>query len=100
MPKSKSPYPPEFLDEAVRLARTRGKPHAQIARESGMTGETLRLWLNQADLDEGKRDDGLTTDEQEEMRRLRRENRILREERDIVKKSRGASPAQETSSLW
>ena len=63
MPKSKPPYPPEFRAEAIRQARTSGKPHAQIARELGMTGEPLRLWLKQADLDEGKRRDGLTTDE-------------------------------------
>ncbi|MGZ3581332.1 MAG: transposase, partial [Ktedonobacterales bacterium] len=54
MAKHVPPYPPEFRAEAIRLARTSGKPHAQIARDLGMTGETLRLWLNQADLDEGK----------------------------------------------
>lgn len=54
-------YPPEFRAEAIRLARTSGKPHAQIARELGMTGETLRLWLKQAELDAGTRSDGLTT---------------------------------------
>jgi transposase len=86
MAKHMAPYAPEFRAEAIRLARTSGKPHAQIARELGMTGETLRLWLKQADLDEGKRGDGLTSDEQEELRRLRRENRILREEREILKK--------------
>jgi len=81
-----APDPPEFRAEAIRLARTSGKPHAQMARELGTTGETLRLWLQQADVDEGRRGDGLTTDEQEELRRLRRENRILRdlrEEREI-----------------
>ena len=85
--KHVAPYPPEFRAEAIQLARTSGKPHAQIARELGMTGETLRLWLKQADLDEGKRSDGLTSEEQEELRRLRRENRILREEREILKKA-------------
>ncbi len=63
MSKHMPPYPPEFRAEAIRLARTSGKPHAEIARELGMTGETLRLWLKQADLDEGKRSDGLTRDE-------------------------------------
>jgi len=63
MPKSKPPYPPEFRVGAIRLARTSGKPRAQIARELGVTGETLRLWLKQADLDAGKRHDGLTSDD-------------------------------------
>ena len=98
MPKHMPPYPPEFRTEAIRLARTSGKPHAEIARELGMTGETLRLWLKQADLDEGKRSDGLTSDEQEELRRLRRENRIVREEREILKKA-AAFFAQETNSI-
>ena len=57
-----------------------------------MTGETLRLWLKQADGDEGKRSDGLTTAEQEEVRRLRREHRILREEREILKKAAAHLP--------
>jgi transposase len=84
--KHVQPYPPEFRAEAIRLARTSGKSHAQIAHDLGMTGETLRIWLKQADLDEGKRHDGLTSDEQEELRRLRKENRILREEREILVK--------------
>ena len=98
MAKHMAPYPPEFRTEAIRLARTSGKPHAEIARELGMTGETPRLWLKQADRDDGKRRDGLTSDEQEEVRRLRRENRILREEREIRKKA-AAFFAQETGSI-
>lgn len=97
MPKPKPPYPPEFRAEAVRLARTSGKPQAQIARDLGVTVETLRLWRKQAELDEGKRHDGLTSEEQEELRRLRRENRILREEREILKKA-AAFFAKETDS--
>jgi transposase len=58
--------------------------HAQMA----MTGETLRLWLKQADVDDGKRSYDLTTDEQEELWRLRRKNQILREERKILSKPR------------
>ena len=80
-------YSAEFRAEAVRLARTSGKPNTQIARDLGMTTETLRKWLKQADLDEGKRQDGLTTEEREELRQLRRENRILREEREILRKA-------------
>jgi transposase len=98
MSKHLPPSPPEFRTEAIRLARTSGKPHAQVARELGMTGETRRLWLKQADLDEGKRRDGLTSDEQDERRRLRRENRILREERALLKKA-AAFFAQETGSM-
>lgn len=81
------PYPPEFRAEAIRLARGSGKSHRQIADDLGMTGETSRLWLKRADLDEGTRSDGLTSDEQEELRRLRREVRLLREEREILKKA-------------
>jgi transposase len=95
--KHVQPYPPEFRAEAIRLARTSGKSHSQIAQDLGMTGETLRLWLKQADLDEGKRDDGLTSEEQEELRRLRKEIRILREEREILKKA-AAFFARETDS--
>jgi|SRR5690349_17958756 transposase len=83
----KSAYPPEFRAEAIQLVRASGKPQTLIARELGMSVETLRLWLTQADLDAGKRSDGLTSEEQEELRRLRRENRILREEREILKKA-------------
>ena len=98
MPKSRPPYPAEFRSEAIRLARTSGKPYAQIARALGVTAETLRLWLKQEDLDAGRRSDGLTTQDQEELRRLRRENRILREEREILKEA-AAFFARETEAI-
>lgn len=79
-----------------------GKPKTQIARERGITLETLRLWLKQANLDagpgrDGLTSDGLTSDEQEALRRLRRENRIFLEEREILKEA-AAFFAQEAGS--
>jgi transposase len=85
------PAPEAFRAEAIRLARGSGKPHRQIAEDLGITGETLRRWLKQADRDEGKRSDGLTSDEQEEPRR-RRAVRILGEEREILKKAAAHLP--------
>src|SRR5262249_2558975 len=55
MAKHLAPYPPAVRGEAILWARTSGKSPAQIARELGLTGETVRLWLKQAELDEGKR---------------------------------------------
>jgi transposase len=93
--KSHPPYPPEFRAEAIRLVRSSGRPAAEIARRLEVSTETLRLWVRQADIDEGRRHDGLTSQETEEVRRLRRENRILREEREILVKA-AAFFAQET----
>lgn len=97
MPESRQPYPPEFRAEAIRLVRSSGKPRSQLARELGCTAETLRLWMRQAQRDEGTRSDGLTTAEREELRQLKRENRILREEREILVKA-SAFFARETGS--
>src|SRR5579859_5627471 len=95
MPKSHAPYPPEFRAEATRLMRTSGKSMAQIGRELEVTTETLRIWRKQADIDDGLRHDGLTTEETEEVRQLRREVKRLREEREILLKA-AAFFAQET----
>ena len=80
------PYPPEFRREAVELARTSGRPLSEIARGLGVSRETLRLWVGQAEIDAGRRA-GLTSEEREELCRLRRENRILTQERDLLKKA-------------
>jgi transposase len=70
---------------------------AQVARELEVTSETLRIWIKQADIDDGLRSDGLTTEETEEVRRLRREVKTLREEREILLKA-AAFFAKETDS--
>lgn len=81
-------YSKEFKSEAVKLVRDSGKPVTQIARELGISGSALAGWAKQDDADNGRGRNGmLTTDEREEMRQLRKELRIARQERDILKKS-------------
>lgn len=80
------PYPPEFRAEAVRLHRMSGRPLAATAKEIGVSDWTLSRWVRQAEIDEGKAA-GLTTEEREELRRLRRECKILKEEKEILKKA-------------
>ncbi len=79
-------YPPEFKKELVELARS-GRSPESLAKEFEPSAQTIRNWVKQADLDEGRRADGLTTVEREELGRLRRENRTLRMEREILKKA-------------
>ena len=87
MGRTKLPYPLEFRDEAVHLVREGGKSIGQVSKDLGIPDQSLRNWVKQADLDAGRRTDGLTTIERAELRRLRRENRVLREEREILKKA-------------
>jgi transposase len=86
MPPTKPPYPPEFRREAVQLAQSTERSIAQVARDLGVADQTLRNWIKQADVDAGRRE-GLTSEEREELRRLRRENRTLLQEREILKKA-------------
>jgi transposase len=79
--------PPEFKSEAVRLVREGGRPISDVAQSLGVTPESLRQWLKQADLDAGRRSDGLTSEEREELRQLRRENQRLRQEKEILKRA-------------
>ena len=86
MPKSRPPYPAAFRQQMVELVRS-GRTPGELAREFEPSAEAIRNWVAQADRDAGKRTDGLRTEEQEEIRRLRRENRQLREEREILAKA-------------
>ncbi len=97
MPKTRPPYARQFREEAVRLVRESGKSRARIAKDLGISEQSLYTWVKQADLDSGKRSDGMTTEEHAEVRRLRREVRILREEREILRKA-AAFFAKETNS--
>ena len=97
MPGSHLPYPPEFRRQMVELVRA-GRSPEELGREFEPSGQTIRNWVRQSDLDEGRRSDGLTTEERNELRRLRRETRQLKLEREILKKA-AAWFAQETGSV-
>lgn len=94
--KTHGPYPPEYRRRMVELVRA-GRTPEQLGREFEPSAQAIRNWVRQAERDGGRRPDGLTTDEQAELARLRRETRVLREERDILKKA-AAWFAQETGS--
>ena len=97
MPKSHPPYPPELRRRLVEMVRA-GRSPASLAEEFEPSEQCIRNWVKQADRDSGKRQDGLTTAEKEELSRLRRENRALREERAILAKA-AAWFARETGKI-
>ncbi len=86
MPRPKPPYPPEFRAEAVRLFKSSGESIPRIAADLGVSDQTLRNWVAQDDVDAGRKT-GLTSDERSRMRELEKENRKLREEREILRKA-------------
>lgn len=99
MPKKPAPpppYPAELRRRVIELVRAGESPEA-LAKKFEPTAQTIRNWVRQADLDDGTRTDGLTTEERSELTQLRREVRTLREEREILKKA-AAWFAQETQS--
>jgi len=97
MPKTRPPYPPQLRARLIELARS-GRTPEDLGRQFEPSAQTIRNWLRQADRDDGRRADGLTTEEREEIRRLRREVKTLREEREILRKA-AAWFARETGSL-
>ena len=88
-------FTPEFKAHTVELVRTSGKSVGEICRDLDLTETAVRRWVAQTDIDAGRKD-GLTTAEREELSRLRRENRVLREEREILRKA-AAFFAKETT---
>ena len=91
------PYPPEFRQRAVELARLREKPFAKIAEDLGIAESCLRNWVKQADIDDGQRG-GLSTDERSELVQLRRELRTAKMENEILKRA-AAYFAKESNAL-
>jgi transposase len=86
VPRFRPRYPEEFRREAVELVRSSGRSIPQIASDLGCSDQALRGWVRQYEIDHGRRD-GLRSEEREELRKLRRENRILREERGVLRKA-------------
>ncbi len=97
MARTRPPYAPEFRQQMVEMVRA-GRTPEELSREFEPTSQTIHNWLKQADRDEGRRADGLTTEERGELRKLRRENKQLKIEREILKKA-AAWFARETDSV-
>ena len=97
MGKTHTAYPPEFRRQMVELVRA-GREPEDLAREFEPSGQAIRNWVRQAERDEGRRSDGVTTSERDELTRLRRENKQLRQERDILAKA-AAWFARETGTI-
>ena len=97
MSSKRKSYPPEYRQQIVELSRA-GRKFSELAREFEPSEQTLRTWVKQAEVDAGRRTDGLTTEERTELRTLRREVKQLRIEREILKKA-AAWFARETDSL-
>lgn len=97
MPRTRRTYPPEFRQQLIELARA-GRGPEELAREFEPSAQTIRNWIAQAGRDAGTRSDGPTTAELEELRALRRENKQLKLEREILSKA-AAWFAQETGTI-
>jgi transposase len=97
MSKTRLPYAPEFRQRMIELVRA-GRSPEELSREFEPSAQAIRNWVARADRDEGRRSDGLTSPEREELRRLKHENRRLRQEREILAKA-AAWFARETGSI-
>ena len=97
MPRTRPPYPEEFRAQILELIRA-GRTPRELAKEFEPSATTIRNWVKQAEIDGGQRQDGLTSAEKQELARLRRENKQLRLEREILAKA-AAWFARETDSV-
>jgi transposase len=97
MSKTRPPYTPEFRRQMIELVRA-GRSPDELAKEFEPTAQSIRNWVAQADRDAGRRENGLSSSERDELSRLRRENRQLRQERDILSKA-AAWFARETNTI-
>ena len=97
MPKTRQPYPPEFRQQILELVRAGWSPD-ELAAEFEPTAQTIRNWIKQAELDHGQKQDGLSSEEKAELARLRKENKQLRLEREILSKA-AAWFARETETV-
>ena len=86
MPRTRNPYPTEFRDQLVALARA-GRSVESLAREFEPCAATIHGWVKQIEIDDGDHHDGLSSEERDELRRLRQEVKQLRQERDILSKA-------------
>jgi transposase len=87
MPRTRPPYPPEFRREAIGLLRGGVRTPKQLAAELGCAEQTLRNWQRQDEADRGERQEVLSSEERVRLRELERENRVLRQEREILKRA-------------
>ena len=97
MPKSRPPYPAEFRQQIIELVRA-GRTPEELETQCAPRAQTIRNWVSQADRDSGKRQEGLTRAERDELSRLRRENRQLQWERESLAKA-AAGFARETGAI-
>ncbi len=97
MPRTRPAYPSEFRQQMVQLVKA-GRTPEELSREFEPTAQTIHNWVKQSDLDAGVRSDGLTSLERDELRKLRRENRQLKVEREILSKA-AAWFARETDAV-
>jgi transposase len=97
MAKTRPPYPAEFRHQMVELVRS-GRTPSELAREFEPSAQAIGDWVRKADAEEGHSEAGLTQDEREELRHLRKENKRLRTEREILAKA-AAWFAQETNAI-